>query len=179
MTPMAGATSRVDCLGRTLRPLVTMLEDLNHVGVEFVSLGEGIDCTTAAGKLQLHILAALADFGRAQGRRLGRPKSHPATVDVPGGSVRAATKAGECRKAQRRVGSRQEGRQTHFKADAYLPRPAVGDAIATRSHTSVAESTPATSDVPIRKVRRFLPSKVKKRFRSMPTRFGLASMSTW
>ena len=45
---------------------MTMLEDLNHVGVEFVSLGEGIDCTTAAGKLQLHILAALADFGRAK-----------------------------------------------------------------------------------------------------------------
>ena len=28
------------------------------VGVAFVSLGEGIDCTTPAGKLQLHILAA-------------------------------------------------------------------------------------------------------------------------
>ena len=41
-----------------------MLEDLNHVGVVFVSLGEGIDCTTPAGKLQLHILAALAEFER-------------------------------------------------------------------------------------------------------------------
>jgi DNA invertase Pin-like site-specific DNA recombinase len=54
-----------------------------------VSLGEGIDCTTPAGKLQLHILAALAEFerariaervraglvrARAQGRRLGRPR---------------------------------------------------------------------------------------------------------
>jgi DNA invertase Pin-like site-specific DNA recombinase len=41
-----------------------MLEDLNHVGLEFVSLGEGIDCTTPAGKLQFHILAALAEFER-------------------------------------------------------------------------------------------------------------------
>ena len=41
-----------------------MLEDLQHVGVAFVSLGEGIDCTTPAGKLQLHILAALAEFER-------------------------------------------------------------------------------------------------------------------
>src|SRR6185503_20238516 len=55
---------RLDRLGRNLRHLVTMLEDLNHVGVAFVSLGEGIDCTTPAGKLQLHILAALAEFER-------------------------------------------------------------------------------------------------------------------
>ena len=40
---------RLDRLGRNLRHLVTMLEDLNHVGVAFVSLGEGIDCTTPAG----------------------------------------------------------------------------------------------------------------------------------
>ncbi len=32
----------------------------------FVSLGEGIDCTTPAEKLQLHILAALAEFERAR-----------------------------------------------------------------------------------------------------------------
>src|SRR4249919_136974 len=51
-----------------------------------VSLGEGIECMTPAGKLQLHILAALAEFergriqervmaslarARAQGKRLG------------------------------------------------------------------------------------------------------------
>jgi len=55
---------RLDRLGRNLRHLVKMLEDLNHVGVAFVSLGKGIDCTTPAGKLQLHILAALAEFER-------------------------------------------------------------------------------------------------------------------
>jgi DNA invertase Pin-like site-specific DNA recombinase len=43
---------------------VTLLEDLQAVGVSFVSLGEGIDCTTPAGKLQLRILAALAEFER-------------------------------------------------------------------------------------------------------------------
>ena len=81
---------RLDRLGRNLRHLVTMLEELQHVGVAFVSMGEGIDCTTPAGKLQLHILAALAEFergrirervlaglqrARAQGRRLGRPRT--------------------------------------------------------------------------------------------------------
>jgi putative DNA-invertase from lambdoid prophage Rac len=83
---------RLDRLGRNLRHLVTMLEDLQAVGVAFVSMGEGIDCTTPAGKLQLHILAALAEFererirervlaglqrARAQGRRLGRPMARP------------------------------------------------------------------------------------------------------
>jgi DNA invertase Pin-like site-specific DNA recombinase len=60
-----------------------------HLGVSFVSLGEGIDCTTPAGTLQLHLLAALAQFERsrivervragiarakAQGKRLGRQR---------------------------------------------------------------------------------------------------------
>jgi hypothetical protein len=36
------------------------------LGIAFVSLGEGVDCTTPAGKLQLHILAALAEFERAR-----------------------------------------------------------------------------------------------------------------
>src|SRR5207245_984816 len=78
---------RLDRLGRNLRHLVTLLEELQGLGVAFVSLGEGIDCTTPAGKLQMHILAALAEFererirervlaGRAraksQGSRVGR-----------------------------------------------------------------------------------------------------------
>lgn len=96
---------RLDRLGRSLKHLVTLLEELQAVGVAFVSLGEGIDCTTPAGKLQLHILAALAEFERerirervlaglqrakAQGKRLGRPRLRPAVVVIPGGSVRAA-----------------------------------------------------------------------------------------
>jgi DNA invertase Pin-like site-specific DNA recombinase len=101
---------RLDRLGRSLKHLVTLLDELQAVGVAFVSLGEGIDCTTPAGKLQLHILAALAEFERARiaervkaglsrvraaGRRLGRP---PATLDADAIartshlSVRAAAK---------------------------------------------------------------------------------------
>jgi DNA invertase Pin-like site-specific DNA recombinase len=36
------------------------------VGVAFVSLAEGIDATTPAGRLQLHVLAAIAEFERAR-----------------------------------------------------------------------------------------------------------------
>jgi DNA invertase Pin-like site-specific DNA recombinase len=96
---------RLDRLGRNLRHLVVLLEELRAVGVAFVSLNEGIDATTPAGKLQLHVLAALAEFererirervhaglarARAQGTRLGRPRKAPSTIVVPGGSVRAA-----------------------------------------------------------------------------------------
>src|SRR6516162_5758693 len=52
---------RLDRLGRNLKHLVTLLEELQSVGVAFVSLGEGIDCTTPAGKLQLHVLGALSE----------------------------------------------------------------------------------------------------------------------
>src|SRR3954447_21651030 len=55
---------RLDRLGRNLRHLITLLEELQSIGVAFISMGEGIDCTTPAGKLQLHILAALAEFER-------------------------------------------------------------------------------------------------------------------
>src|SRR5687767_5197198 len=83
---------RLDRLGRNLRHLVTLLDEIQGLGVSFVSLGEGIDCTTPAGKLQLHILAAVAEFererirervlaglqrARVQGKRLGRPKANP------------------------------------------------------------------------------------------------------
>jgi len=94
---------RLDRLGRNLRHLVTLLDDLQHVGVQFVSLGEGIDATTPAGKLQLHILAALAEFERErirervlagldrvkrQGKRLGRPERRvPESLLAGRGSV--------------------------------------------------------------------------------------------
>lgn len=95
---------RLDRLGRNLKHLVTMLDELQGLGIAFVSLGEGIDCTTPAGKLQLHILAALAEFERgrirervmaglqrakAQGKRLGRPERR-----LPSDALAAAREAG-------------------------------------------------------------------------------------
>ncbi len=80
---------RLDRLGRNLRHLILLLDDLQAIGVGFVSLAEGIDATTPAGRLQLHILGAIAEFERArviervqaglqrakrQGRKLGRPQ---------------------------------------------------------------------------------------------------------
>src|SRR5213592_1459659 len=52
---------RLDRLGRNLRHLILMLDELQAVGVAFVSLSEGIDATTPAGRLQLHVLGAIAE----------------------------------------------------------------------------------------------------------------------
>ena len=98
---------RLDRLGRNLRHLITLLEELQALGIAFVSLNEGIDATTPAGKLQMHILGAIAEFerariaervkaglqrARAQGKRLGRPRKAPTTIAIPGGSVREAAR---------------------------------------------------------------------------------------
>jgi DNA invertase Pin-like site-specific DNA recombinase len=57
---------RLDRLGRNLKHLITLLEEFQALGVAFVSLAEGIDATTPAGKLQMHILGAIAEFERAR-----------------------------------------------------------------------------------------------------------------
>ena len=54
---------RLDRLGRSLKHLVALLDEFQALGVSFVSLG---DLGTPAGRLQLHILAALAEFERAR-----------------------------------------------------------------------------------------------------------------
>ena len=56
---------RLDRLGRSLRHLIDTIGDLEHREVGFRSLTEGLDTTTAAGRLTLHIFAALAEFERA------------------------------------------------------------------------------------------------------------------
>ena len=80
---------RLDRLGRSMRHLITLIEDLRNRGVGFRSLNEGaIDTTSASGELIFNIFSALAQFerrliqertkaglaaARARGRRGGRP----------------------------------------------------------------------------------------------------------
>jgi DNA invertase Pin-like site-specific DNA recombinase len=88
---------RLDRLGRSLSHLVRVLDELQSLGVAFVSLAESLDATTAAGKLMTHLLAAFAEFERgriqervraglarvrAQGKTLGRPTRDGALSDL-------------------------------------------------------------------------------------------------
>lgn len=80
----------LDRLGRNLRHLVTLLDELQGLNIALVSLRDGLDLSSAAGRLQMQILAALAEFERsrlrertisglrrakAQGKRLGRRRA--------------------------------------------------------------------------------------------------------
>jgi DNA invertase Pin-like site-specific DNA recombinase len=85
---------RYDRFARSLRQLVNALEEFRVLGVDFVSLHEGVDTSTANGRLVFGIFASIAEFerelicdrvrsglaaARAKGKRLGRPR---AAVDV-------------------------------------------------------------------------------------------------
>jgi DNA invertase Pin-like site-specific DNA recombinase len=97
---------RLDRLGRNLRHLVLLLDDWHARGVAFVTLGEGIDTSTAAGRLVAGVLGSIAEFerariqerihaglarARAQGTRLGRPRVAVVSANAPKGlTVRQA-----------------------------------------------------------------------------------------
>jgi DNA invertase Pin-like site-specific DNA recombinase len=56
---------KLDRLGRSLSHLIETVQALDDRGIGFRSLTENIDTTTAAGRLLMHILGALAEFERA------------------------------------------------------------------------------------------------------------------
>ncbi|MBI5896073.1 MAG: recombinase family protein, partial [Desulfobacterales bacterium] len=53
---------RLDRLGRSLKHLIEVVEDLENRKVGFVSLQEGINTTTAGGRLVFHLFGALSEF---------------------------------------------------------------------------------------------------------------------
>lgn len=89
----------LDRWGRTMSELVLELEEFSKSGKSMVSMKEGLDLSTAAGRLMANVLAAMANFERdrirertllglarakAQGKRLGRPrKTPPANPPLP------------------------------------------------------------------------------------------------
>jgi DNA invertase Pin-like site-specific DNA recombinase len=79
---------RYDRFARSLRHLVNALDEFRALGIEFVSLHEGVDTSTPNGRLVFGIFASIAEFerelirnrvrsglaaARSRGKRLGRP----------------------------------------------------------------------------------------------------------
>lgn len=76
---------RLDRFGRSLRHLITAIDELNAAGVRFVSLGENIDTGSATGRLLLGIMGSFAEFERERIRervlaRLQRGPEHKGNV---------------------------------------------------------------------------------------------------
>ena len=85
---------RYDRFARSLRQLVNALEEFRALGIDFISIHEGVDTSTPNGRLIFGIFASIAEFERelirdrvrsglaaakAKGKRLGRPR---VAVDV-------------------------------------------------------------------------------------------------
>lgn len=96
---------RLDRWGRSVTDLLATLQELQHLGVGFVSLTEALDLTTPAGRAMAGLLAIFAEFereilrertraglahARAHGKRLGRP----ATAAAHAAEVRKLHRAG-------------------------------------------------------------------------------------
>lgn len=79
---------KLDRLGRSVSHLVAIADDFRKRGIDLVSLTEGIDTRTPAGKMIFHVIAAMAEMERdlaservksgmqiaaKAGRHMGRP----------------------------------------------------------------------------------------------------------
>jgi len=79
---------KLDRLGRSIRDLIDLITQLHELGVAFISLQDGINTHTAAGRFTFNLFASLAEFereiikertnaglaaARARGRKGGRP----------------------------------------------------------------------------------------------------------
>jgi DNA invertase Pin-like site-specific DNA recombinase len=103
---------RYDRFARSLRHLVNALEDFRSLGIDFVSLHEGVDTSTPNGRLVFGIFASIAEFerelirsrvrsglaaARAKGKTLGRPRigvdaARISSLRASGASWRAISK---------------------------------------------------------------------------------------
>jgi DNA invertase Pin-like site-specific DNA recombinase len=58
-------TWKLDRLGRSLAHLISIIADLEKKGIAFKSISDAIDTGTAGGRLQFHMLGAIAEFERS------------------------------------------------------------------------------------------------------------------
>ncbi len=56
--------TKIDRLARSLQHLLSLFEEFNNKGIFFIATTQNIDTSSAAGKLQLQILGAFAEFER-------------------------------------------------------------------------------------------------------------------
>ena len=96
---------RLDHWGRSVTDLLATLQELEHLGVGFVSLTEALDLTTPAGRAMAGLLAIFAEFereilrertraGLAHARENGKRLGRPATAVIHAAEIRKLHRAG-------------------------------------------------------------------------------------
>ena len=107
---------RLDRWGRSLPDLVVTLRELTGLGVEFVSLTEALDLTTATGRAMSRMLAVFVEFGRAilRERRAGIAQARQG---------RAALRPAADRTAEGCRGAPAQGRAGEPHGDRPASRP--------------------------------------------------------
>jgi len=96
---------RLDRWGRSVTDLLTTLQELEHLGVGFVSLTEALDLATPAGRAMAGLLAIFAEFerevlrertraGLAHARKNGKRLGRPATAAIHATEIRKLHRAG-------------------------------------------------------------------------------------
>ena len=96
---------RLDRWGRSVTDLLATLQELDHLGVGFVSLTEALDLTTPAGRAMAAMLAVFAAFereilqertraGLAHARENGKRLGRPATAALHSAEIRRLFRAG-------------------------------------------------------------------------------------
>ena len=96
---------RLDRWGRSVTDLLATLQELEHLGVGFVSLREALDLTTPAGRAMAGLLAIFAEFereilrertraGLAHARQNGKRLGRPATAAIHAAEIRRLHRAG-------------------------------------------------------------------------------------
>jgi len=96
---------RLDRWGRSVTDLLATLQELEHLGVGFVSLTEALDLTTPAGRAIAGLLAIFAEFereilrertraGLVEARRNGKRLGRPITAGLRAAEIRKLHRAG-------------------------------------------------------------------------------------
>ena len=60
----AVVVSKLDRIGRSLQHLLSLMDEFNNKGVQFIAVTQNIDTTTSMGKMQLQIMGSFAEFER-------------------------------------------------------------------------------------------------------------------
>lgn len=96
---------RLDRWGRSVTDLLVTLQELEHLGVGFVSMTEALDLTTPAGRAMAGLLAVFAEFereilrertraGLANARQNGKRLGRPMTAGLQSAEIRKLHRAG-------------------------------------------------------------------------------------